>query len=211
MLRHSLLALAAVALVSARPPQSLTPAQLVRLLPADQPEQPDIVVQDYPLVHRVDCFEGRGSAFRVGENHWMSVAHVTGLHLCTVALSSLHVTNQDTADDFAQFDTPLGVPNSFAIDCGGFKPGHWYWAIGYPGGGSQQAAIAIYATAYKHDGDGFRIFIGAHDVIHGMSGGPVLDPETGAVVGTVNANNDDYRLSFSRELKDTAACKGHIA
>jgi hypothetical protein len=209
-MRAAFLAMCLLTPAAAQTPP-MTPAQLVRLLPAEQPEQPDMVLQDYPLVHRVDCFEGRGSAFRVGKNHWMSAAHVTRLHFCSVALSPLTVTYQDETADFAEFDTPLGVPNGFPIDCGGFKPGHWYWAIGYPNGGVQQIAIALYATIYRHDGDGFRIFVSPHDVIPGMSGGPILDPDTGAVVGTVNANNDEYNLSFSRELKDTVACKGSVA
>jgi hypothetical protein len=212
MLRSGILALALLAPSAAIPQtQPLRPQDLVKLLPAVEPQQPDIVFQNYPLVHRVDCFEGRGSAFRTGDNHWMSVAHVTKLRLCNIGGSPFAVTNQDGAHDFAQMDTPTGVPNGFPIDCGGFVPGRWYWAIGYAGGAAFQTAVAIYATIYTRTDDGERIFVGMHTVIPGMSGGPVLDPATGAAVGTVNAYNSDYRLSFSRELKDTSACGADIA
>jgi hypothetical protein len=211
MIRFGAAALALLATSAGTQAPPVSPNELIRLLPAATPQQSDLVAQEYPLVHRVDCFEGRGSAFRVGQNHWMSVAHVTALHLCEIGGDPFTVTNQDGADDFAQMDTDTGVPNGLPIDCRGFVPGHWYWAIGYPGGHERQLAVAIYATIYTAEQNGQRIFVGVHTVIPGMSGGPVLDPQTGAVVGTVNAYDPDDHLSFSRELKDTAACRSNIA
>jgi hypothetical protein len=173
-------------------------------------EQSPMVFMNYPMVHRVDCLEGTGTAFRVGANHWLSVAHVTRLHACTIDNQPITVTEQDGGNDFSRLDTPMTVNfNGFRINCGGFKPGQWYWAIGYAKGLPFQTAIAVYATFAKWT-DGRRILIGPYAFIPGMSGGPVLDI-TGAVVGTVNAFVPGTGISISRELKDTSVCGANIA
>lgn len=178
--------------------------------PVSSAPEPDMMrFVAYPLVHRVDCAEGRGTAFRMGLNHWGSVAHVTALHNCSVDGETIAVTEQDGGRDFARFDTAKGAPNGFRINCGGFIPGHWYWAIGYARGLPVQTAIALYATFAKAP-DGKRVLIGEYTVIPGMSGGPILD-EAGQVVGTVNAYFPDRPISLSRELKDTSICGAGIA
>ena len=163
----------------------------------------------YPLVHQVICDEGKGTAFRIGANHWLSVAHVTSLTACKIDGHSLTLTGQDTGKDFTQFDTDNAVPNGLKVNCGGFIPGHWYWAAGYAEGAPFQTGLAVYATFAK-DPSGKRVLIGERAFIPGMSGGPVMD-ETGAVVGTVNAFYVGTGISLSRELKDTAICGANIA
>jgi hypothetical protein len=70
-----------------------------------------IVFVNYPLVHRVDCLEGRGTAFRVGGSHWLSVAHVTALHACSIDGQPITVTEQDGAHDFARLDAGIMPAN----------------------------------------------------------------------------------------------------
>jgi hypothetical protein len=175
--------------------------------PADAPDA--LLFVKYPLIHRVDCDEGRGTAFRVGVNHWLSVAHVTGMHNCTVDGNKIAVTEQDGGRDFARFDTMSAVPNGIRLNCHGFIPGHWYWSIGYARGAGFQTAVALYAT-YAKSPDGKRALIGPYNVIPGMSGGPIVDEE-GEVVGTVNAYIPGTPISLSRELKDTSICGADIA
>lgn len=200
----------AVALVLSTPAipqaQTLDRAFVAQIVPDTPP--PQMVFQNYPLVSRVDCGNVRGSAFRIGGNHWLSVAHVTSHKGCTINGEPITVTEQDGFNDFARLDTPTGAPNGFEIDCNGFIPGRWYWAIGYAHGLDFQTAVAIYATIYFHE-NGMRAFTDSENmVIPGQSGGPVIDPQTLKVVGTVNAYNPFYGVSFSRELKDTSLCKG---
>jgi hypothetical protein len=64
------------------------------------PEQDPITFIQYPLVHQVICLEGKGTAFRVGPRHFLSVAHVTGLHGCSVDGQPIAVTEQDKGRDF---------------------------------------------------------------------------------------------------------------
>lgn len=180
------------------------------LLAAPTVPAPDMMTfEQYPLVHRMDCDEGKGTAFRVGENHWMSVAHVTALHGCEIDGNPVKVTEQDSRNDFSRADTATGVPNGLKINCHGFIPGHWYWAAGFAGGKAYQTDLAVYATFAK-SADGKRVLIGEYHFIPGMSGGPVMDSD-GAVVGTVNAYLPGTAISLSRELKDTSACGADIA
>lgn len=187
----------------------LAGAMLASVPVSASPEQAPLVYLNYPLVHRVDCDEGRGTAFRVGQNHWLSVAHVTSLHNCTIDGAPIAVTEQDGTRDFTRLDTHRAVPNGFRINCHGFIPGQWYWSVGFAGGKPYQTAIALYAT-YAHAANGLRVLIGPYAVIPGMSGGPVMD-RTGAVVGTVNAYIPGTGISLSRELKTTSVCGANIA
>jgi hypothetical protein len=163
----------------------------------------------YPLVHRVDCLEGRGTAFRIGGTHWLSVAHVTALHACSIDGQPITVTEQDGKRDFARLDAGIVPQNGMQISCKGFIPGHWYWSVGYPLGGPIQMAIPLYAT-YAKSPSGLRILLGEEAVIPGMSGGPVMD-ETGAVVGLVNAYQPGTGISMSRELRETSVCGADVA
>lgn len=187
------------------------PALLVAalsLVPTDDGAESMRFVQ-YPLVHKISCDEGSGTGFRVGLNHWYSVAHVTAMHNCAVDGAKIAVTEQDGARDFSRFDTAAAAPNGLRVNCHGFIPGHWYWAIGHARGAEFQTAIALYAT-YAKAGDGKRVLIGEYDVIPGMSGGPVMDMN-GEVVGLVNAYVMGTPISLSRELKTTSVCGGDIA
>jgi hypothetical protein len=182
---------------------------LALALAAPQPVYSPISFVQYPMVHRVDCAEGRGTAFRAGANHWISVAHVTAMHDCRIDGAPVTVTEQDGVNDFSRLDTATGAPNGFRINCHGFVPGQWYWSVGFAGGAPWQTALAVYAT-YAKAPDGKRVLIGPNDFIPGMSGGPVLN-EAGEVVGTVNAYVPGTPISLSRELKDTSACGADIA
>jgi hypothetical protein len=183
------------------------PALAFSLVSATPPDSKLFV--NYPLVHKVSCDEGSGTAFRVGRNHWLSVAHVATLSHCEIDGQRVTTTEIDGKHDFARMDTAFGVPNGLAVNCAGFIPGHWYWAIGHAKGLPFQTALAVYAT-YARDGNGKRVFIGEYDFIPGMSGGPVLD-ELGQVVGTVNAFIPGTPISLSRELRDTSICGANIA
>lgn len=163
----------------------------------------------YPLVHKVSCDEGSGSAFRVGGNHWLTVAHVATLSHCAIDGDPVSATELDGKNDFARLDTGSGFRSGIKVNCHGFVPGQWYFAIGHALGKPFQTLLAVYAT-YAKTPDGKRVFIGDHDFIPGMSGGPVLN-EAGEVVGTVNAFIPGTPISLSRELKDTSICGANIA
>jgi hypothetical protein len=95
------------------------------------------------------------------------------------------------------------------IDCGGFVKGRQYVAVGYARGLSSLTAIELEATGETFDG--YSVLVGMLTVIPGMSGGAVLDEETGKVVGTVNVYNFEQGWSGSVPLSETPVCKKSIA
>jgi hypothetical protein len=188
------------------------PRSVLACLLAFQPglvETDNLKFVQYPLIHKVSCDEGSGTGFRVGLHHWLSVAHVTAMHNCEVDGAKIAVTEQDGKRDFSRFDTEQGAPNGFRVDCSGFVPGQWYFAIGHALGKPYQTLIPLYAT-YAKGPDGKRVLLGEYDVIPGMSGGPILNAE-GEVVGTINAYMPGTPISLSRELRDTSICGATIA
>lgn len=160
---------------------------------------------DYPLVKKVRCTEGSGTAFRVGPTRLLSVAHVTRGTNCLIDNAPITVIEQDNAHDFAIIEAGPPKLGALKINCGGFHTSEWYWSDGYAWGLPYQTAVAVFTSAF-HDETGKRILYGKHAFIPGMSGGPVMNAE-GEVVGLVNAYHPIFGLSFSRDLKDTSLCQ----
>jgi hypothetical protein len=186
--------------------KALALAGVAPLIVSASPAPPETYRQivHYPLVHQVLCLEGKGTAFRVGRTRFLSVAHVTTMHGCTIDGAPVIDNIEDRKSDSSEVDVPTPKLGGFKINCNGFRPGEWVWAVGYAYGLPIQTGIALYPTYLKAP-DGKRILIGPYNVIPGMSGGPILN-SNGEVVGLVNAYLPGTPLSFSRELKDTAAC-----
>jgi hypothetical protein len=157
----------------------------------------------YPLVKKVECDRGSGSAFRVGPRRFLSVAHVTSLGGCKIDGNPITVIEQDGANDFSVIEAGPPKRSWLKIDCGGFKAG-WYWSAGFAWGLPYQTDVALYSTAYNAP-NGMHLFIGRHTVIPGMSGGIVMN-SAGEAVGTVNAYNPMGVISLSRSLSDTSVC-----
>lgn len=151
---------------------------------------------------RVDCADSAGTAFRVGPNLYISVAHVTSGKGCTINSEPVKVTY--THGDFTSFVSGDSSDKWLAIDCGGFVPKHHYIAIGYARDLDTLTSVDLTATGLNQGGE--AILLGVFVVIPGMSGGPIVDAGTGSVVGTVNAYNQEVGASFSTPLKGTRLC-----
>ena len=170
------------------------------------PQAPaELVAVNFPLVHQVMCDRSRGTAFRVGPNEFMTVAHVAANYGCTINGAPFTIRTINWKLDAAEIDLPIRKLGAIEVSCDGFIPGKWYYAVGYAYGLPYQSMIAVYAVKNPHN-SGMQIFKGRGTFIPGMSGGPVLDDQ-GRAVGTVNAYNADYGLSFSRAFKDTIVCQ----
>ena len=156
---------------------------------------------NYPQVKQVRCAGGSGTAFKT-ERGWVSAAHVTSLFGCEIDGVPIGAEPEGSLD-FSRLDY-AGKGSGFKINCEGFKPGTYTFAIGYAGGYTWQTMTRHLAT-YKDTDDGFKLLLGAPTVIPGMSGGPILN-EAGEVVGMVNMYSKMFPVSFSRALKDTSLC-----
>lgn len=155
----------------------------------------------YSNVVQVVCLTGKGTAFSAG-GKTLSVAHVTDNSDCSIKGQTI-TAQSDPGLDFSVI-TSVATRGGFPIDCGGFKAGQWYFAIGFAGGAEWQTMTRHLAT-WKEVG-GLRVLLGSPTVIPGMSGGPVLNSD-GEVVGVINRYNDTFPFSYSVELKDTSVCR----
>lgn len=186
---------AAFSLVSASPPP-----------PADTDQRKQV---EFPMVVQVICDQGRGTAFRVGRTRFLSVDHVTSNSGCKIDGVPVVVTASSSSLDFSELEVNIPKGGAFKINCDGFKPNTWYYAVGHGYGLPTQTMVMVYASAFDNGAGGMRILIGKHFFIPGMSGGPVLN-QRGEVVGTVNAYNPFFSTSFSRALRDTSICKDKL-
>lgn len=175
------------------------------LLPSQSVSTPVITgPYHYPTIYQVKCERSLGTAFRVGVTRFISVAHVTSAKGCTINGQPIYATAED--GDFSTFSAAVYGGRPMKVDCGGFRPGRWYYAVGHARGWSWQTTLPLYAT-YAKAYNGMRMLLGSPTVIPGMSGGPLIDAETGAVAGTINAYRSDQPISYSRELRDTSICR----
>jgi hypothetical protein len=166
------------------------------------PAPPEVTQYQHPLVKQVLCLAARGTAFRVDGNRMLSVDHVTDNVMCTI--DGVRAKAVAEPGDFSVIHTAPYTGNSLKINCDGFVPGEYYFAVGYAGGKATQKTVRLLATKGTAQ-EGMVILWGSPTVIPGMSGGPVLSAD-GEVVGTVNMFSMQAPLSLSRQLKDTSVC-----
>lgn len=162
-----------------------------------------------PYIERVDCLEGRGTAFKLDTGLWVSVNHVTKLTACSVDGLPIKVTYSDPVGDFSTFDLPGdNRAGGLHADCSGYRDGQWYHATGHARGlPVLQSLPVMFSKLVQWAGAnrGWSVLV-YNAVIPGQSGGPMLN-SYGNAVGTVNAFNPFYPVSFSRALRDTIICQ----
>lgn len=159
-------------------------------------------VPDDSRIVRVQCMNGSGSAFRIGRNTYLSVAHVTTQAACYANGKPIEAVRMD--GDFTIARVRDNRAGFMRIDCGGFIPGREYIAFGFARGLDGLTAVELVATNMRNDDT--VALRGMATVIPGQSGGPIVDKLTGSVVGTVNTYNMQYGISGSVELKSKEVC-----
>lgn len=163
----------------------------------------------HPYIKQVRCAHSLGTAFKVAPNKYLSVNHVTVNEGCTIEGKPIFVTYADPTGDFSIISVDDPEPGGIEISCDGFRAGQWYYSIGFARGDPWSVSISLRSTNMPTIPGilrGWAGFQGIEFVIPGMSGGAILDSQ-GRVVGTVNAYNSSYGLSWSRSLSDTALCQ----
>ena len=173
------------------------------IAPADV--SPMVVISPQAIV-QVICFDKgeiySGTAFRIGSNLMLSVNHVTSSGQCFIAGKPISLAYKSPTSDFSELLSDDGP--SLTVDCGGYVKGRKYLALGFARG---QADVEVELTATGENDKGVAILSGLISVIPGQSGGPVIDAETGKVVGVVNAENYEDGLSWSVPLSSTPICR----
>jgi hypothetical protein len=142
-----------------------------------------------------------GSAFRIGKL-LLSVKHVTNYPECYINGKKITVVYTAPDQDFSIISDSEGP--FLKVDCGGFVKGRKYLSVGHARGLDTLTTVELVATGVTIAGQ--AALKGVFTVIPGMSGGPVIDEETGKVVGTVNSYIMESGLSGSVALKGTPIC-----
>jgi hypothetical protein len=167
------------------------------------------VITSVPQIKFVACMEGTGTAVQVEGNRFASVNHVTGLHACHIDGAGIQIEQALPEQDFSILAAPR-MTNGLRINCGGYRDGETYWAIGFAEGLPWQRVRAVHGTDHhvvlRPGTQPLAVMIGER-FIPGMSGGAVVNSRW-EIVGMVNALSTVFsNISFSRELKDTPLCR----
>lgn len=144
-----------------------------------------------------------GTAFKIARNLAVSVKHVTRNSPCYINGVPVKAW-EHPSKDFSLIEIELpGKP--LKVDCGGFIAGRKYLARGFARGLPYETTVELTGTGQSDMG--FSILTGVLTVIPGQSGGPIVDAETGAVVGTINIFVFEKGLSGSIPLSETSLCE----
>ena len=174
---------------------------------ATAPACPDLAVVDTGAIVQIDCpvADGwiMGTGFRIG-NLLVTAKHVISHDKCFyVGGGNAEVAYSSPSLDYAILKGGKGP--FIRVDCDGFVKGKKYLAVGYARGAPYLTTVELTATG--SNADGFAILSGIFTFIPGMSGGPVIDEETGKVVGLINVFQEPEGIIGSVELKNTSVCK----
>lgn len=178
------------------------------LVPVNLPALPpaETIAEVVCIDRKGDIYSG--TAFRIGPGEMITVNHVVDTGDCFIGANALagNVWNSPKAD-FASvsLDATIESGPSIPVDCNGFVKGHRYAAIGFAGGLSTPTVVELVATG-DHDKDGQAALVGVWTAEPGMSGGPIIDEDTGKVVGTNDAASFEDETTYSVELKGTPIC-----
>jgi hypothetical protein len=173
-----------------------------------------VTIVDPAAIVQVWCFAKdaiyAGSAFRVGNGLLLSVNHVTSSGQCLIDGKAIDIKYKAPKADFSMLKGGEGP--FLKVDCGGFVKGRKYLAVGFARGLDHLTIVELAGTGQIDPDNNEAVLMGVFAVVPGMSGGAILDEETGEVVGTINAENFEEGLSWSVPLSDTPLCgKGTIA
>jgi S1-C subfamily serine protease len=174
-------------------------------------------------VRLIDCEEGSGSGFLIGNDILVTADHVATLTNCVDAQTKvpLKAYKRDIPNDTALMTGKLPNMPYFKYNCSRYKKGQTYSAYGISA--FFQDNYIFRSVSMKGTGDYTDVSFLDGSVmpnmprlwgftVPGMSGGPIVDIVTGFVVGIVNAGMRNVigiptGEAFSYELAETFLCK----
>lgn len=145
----------------------------------------------------VDCGVSVASAVKVGEDKYITAAHVVDHLPCYVNGVKIQDVEAFPESDFATFRGPKSEIKA-KTSCRKFVAGEEYLALGYANGAPWLTPEPWIASKFQF-GDQ-QAFSG--EAIPGMSGGAVID-DNGKVLGIINQRWPARSLS----LRDTNICR----
>ncbi|HET8997080.1 MAG TPA: serine protease [Acetobacteraceae bacterium] len=211
-----------------RPP---APAPLPRVvLPIFPQRQPQAAPEPPPLPHVVEPdvpsrIAGlAGTGFFIGDDGTLlTAAHVvkdcsrTQVVSRFVPLSPANILATDTRDDLALLQTgDVRVPAILPLGQPAGAHGKLF-VLGYPSTAGEKVPEETWATLENarlpgtvgsYADPGFLVWMQASAVRHGYSGGPIVDPRDGDVVGLVKATVDPAHLRQIRGMPGSGVAIG---
>ena len=187
---------------------ALAGALALGLLPLPDSEFPPTIFTHHPYVEKVQCDHASGTAFKIKDGRWLTVAHVADNEGCRIDGKPITILEMDEYGDFAILAVPDNRKGGIEVNCNGFSNYTWYWGVGHGRGYREPQIVSVRYDAFLTFlySKKWGIMEGSR-FVPGMSGGVVLD-SAGRAVGMVNAYGVYQRISFSRQLRDTSVCRG---
>ena len=200
MLRSALLSIACIV-------ANCTPAAQATMPGTNEPT-PYLV--DNNTIARIDCGKWMGTGSYIGGGLVVTARHVVSSGRCTVDLAKAEII-EPTANaglDFAVLKIKNDVGFRQLIDCSGIHEGRMYLATGYAEDAPRTVTQRLIgSSSISHDKGFSGLSVMRGSITQGMSGGPVNDAETGALVAIINANSGDgITQSLVLPLSKTSLC-----
>jgi hypothetical protein len=165
-------------------------------------------------IKKISCIKNdhrtSGTAWHIGKGKFVTAYHVIDNKACTINGEPAKVILTSAMLDFAEVQIISSNFKKLTYYCGNFSTDRHYLSFGYPSVGMVISSLTATSTVVPMRlgitptfyGD--RVLTGV--LMHGMSGGPIMNDD-GQVVGINIATNDvDYDTALSRPLSDTALC-----
>ena len=183
-------------------------ALLVSTTAVPQPVEEDPVPK---VICRVPGGYIAGTAFRVGPQYLITVGHVIAQGKCEIDGQPIKVAYRSAKADFAILEDER-AGKSLMVDCNGYQEGRQYIIRGHARGLDTLIDVpAIALGRHYDDTPTLSLLVGVFTAQPGQSGGPIIDAQTGKVVGTTNTGDWKSGITGSVELKGTSICGGNVA
>jgi hypothetical protein len=176
-------------------------------------DEPTPYLIDNNVIPKIICGQWAGTGVYVGEGLIATARHLVKSGHCRAAgiPASLVAGSIHAGSDFALLSINGRASFRALIDCGGFHEGQLYLATGYAEDAQATVTQVLTGSSSRSGEKGFAgmgIFRGS--VTQGMSGGPIVRLDNGALVGVISANSEDgITAVLGVPLSETMLCPAH--
>lgn len=170
---------------------------------------------DTNTVKLIECSNSKigntGSGVVIGKNIVLTALHVVYASNCVIDNQPVKIISSSISEDVAIVSVKLLTNSTIArYSCDGFKKGVKYVSFGFAGSSAKyEPLIAVNNTVSTNPNEKFPFQVDNLSVLkgiilHGMSGGPIIDGN-GIIVG-INNGSDGNNIVGSRSISDTPLC-----
>jgi S1-C subfamily serine protease len=175
----------------------------------DAPITPTPYLIDNNIVPKIDCGKWMGTGVYVGDGLVATARHVVAEGPCLVDGARAKVVGGVRHRDFVLLKVKTVVAYRALLDCSGIHEGQAYLATGFAEDAPRTVTQRLTGSSAKSTEKGFEgetVMRGS--ITQGMSGGPVVDASTGALVAIINANSGDgVTQSLVFPISETPLCR----